>query len=85
MGEKMSRQQREKIGAMLRRPRPEGPPPSVEELRAVILDVTADAPHAFQSFAGGPLDEAGQALDRAAPFISRHVPAGAAAAPAQAN
>ena len=30
----MSRQQREKIDAMLRQPRPEGPPPSVEELRA---------------------------------------------------
>ena len=30
----MSRQQRQKIDAMLRQPRPEGPPPSVEELRA---------------------------------------------------
>jgi epsilon-lactone hydrolase len=30
----MSRQQREKIDVMLRQPRPEGPPPSVEELRA---------------------------------------------------
>jgi hypothetical protein len=34
MGEKMSRQQREKIDAMLRQLRREGPPPSVEELRA---------------------------------------------------
>ena len=50
----MSRQQREKIDAMLRQPRPGGPPPSVEELRAVILDITADVPHVFQSFAGGP-------------------------------
>jgi hypothetical protein len=85
MGEKMSRQQREKIDAMLRQPRPEGPPPSVEELRAVILDITADVPHVFQSFAGGPLDEADQALDRAALFISQHIPAGTANAPAQAN
>jgi epsilon-lactone hydrolase len=30
----MSKQQREKIDAMLRRSRPEGPPPSVDELRA---------------------------------------------------
>jgi acetyl esterase/lipase len=34
MGEKMSRQQRDKIDAMLRQLRREGPPPSVEELRA---------------------------------------------------
>lgn len=42
-------------------------------------------PHVFQSFAGGPLDEADQALDRAALFISQHIPAGTATAPAQAN
>ncbi|WP_405059963.1 alpha/beta hydrolase [Kribbella sp. NBC_01505] len=40
----------------------------------VILDVTADVPHVFQSFAGGPLDEADQALDRAALFITQHLP-----------
>ena len=40
----------------------------------VILDITADVPHVFQSFAGGPLDEADQALDRAALFISQHIP-----------
>jgi monoterpene epsilon-lactone hydrolase len=34
----------------------------------VILDVTADVPHVFQSFAGS-LDEADAALDRAARFI----------------
>lgn len=39
----------------------------------VILDVTADVPHVFQSFAGGPLDEADQALDRAALFITQHL------------
>jgi monoterpene epsilon-lactone hydrolase len=70
---------------MLRQPRPEGPPPSVEELQAVILDITADVPHVFQSFVGGPLNGADQALDRAALFISQHIPAGTATAPAQAN
>ncbi len=39
----------------------------------VILDVTADAPHVFQSFAGGPLDEADQALARAAFFLTQHL------------
>ena len=38
----------------------------------VILDVTADVPHVFQSFVG-VLDEAGQALDRAALFLSQHL------------
>jgi monoterpene epsilon-lactone hydrolase len=42
----------------------------------VILDVTADVPHVFQSFAG-VLDEADQALDRAALFLVRHVPTSA--------
>ena len=37
-----------------------------------ILDITADVPHVFQSFAG-ILDEADQALDRAAVFITQHV------------
>ena len=45
---------------MLRRPRPEGGPPSVEELRAVIQDITAGVPHVFQSVAGGPLDLTGR-------------------------
>jgi epsilon-lactone hydrolase len=39
----------------------------------VILDVTAGVPHVFQSFAGGLLDEADQALDRAALFIHQHL------------
>ncbi|GGY15998.1 alpha/beta hydrolase [Streptomyces xanthochromogenes] len=39
----------------------------------VILDITADAPHVFQAFAGGPLDEADRALDRAALFLTQHV------------
>jgi acetyl esterase/lipase len=39
----------------------------------VILDITADVPHVFQCFAGGPLDEADQALDRAALFINQHL------------
>lgn len=38
----------------------------------VILDITADVPHVFQTFVG-VLDEAGQALDRAASFILQHV------------
>ncbi len=38
----------------------------------VILDVTADAPHVFQSFVG-VLDEADQALDRAALFLMQHL------------
>ena len=43
----------------------------------VILDVTADVPHVFQAFAGR-LDEADQALDRAALFMTQHLdrPAG---------
>ena len=40
----------------------------------VILDVTADVPHVFQSFEG-ILDEADAALDRAGRFILDHVPA----------
>lgn len=52
----------------------------------VILDITAGVPHVFQSFAGGPLDEADQALDRAALLISQHIPTpGTATAPAQAS
>ncbi|WP_405138654.1 alpha/beta hydrolase [Nocardia sp. NBC_01388] len=38
----------------------------------VILDITADVPHVFQSFAG-VLDEADHALDRAALFLTQHV------------
>ncbi|MEV4114991.1 alpha/beta hydrolase [Nonomuraea sp. NPDC049695] len=38
----------------------------------VILDVTAGVPHVFQAFAG-TLDEAGQALDRAALFLTQHL------------
>jgi acetyl esterase/lipase len=38
----------------------------------VVLDVTADVPHVFQAFAG-VLDEADQALDRAALFLSQHL------------
>jgi acetyl esterase/lipase len=38
----------------------------------VILDVTADVPHVFRNFAG-VLDEADQALDRAAFFLTQHV------------
>ncbi|MCO5996930.1 alpha/beta hydrolase [Actinoallomurus rhizosphaericola] len=38
----------------------------------VILDVTADVPHVFQSFAG-LLDEADEALDRAALFLTQRV------------
>ncbi|MGG2464180.1 alpha/beta hydrolase [Streptomyces sp. RGM 3693] len=38
----------------------------------VILDITADVPHVFQSFAG-VLDEADQALDRAALFLGQHL------------
>jgi hypothetical protein len=38
----------------------------------VILDVTAGVPHVFQTFAG-ILDEANQALARAAFFLTQHV------------
>ena len=38
----------------------------------VILDITADVPHVFQAFAG-TLDEADQALDRAALFLTQHL------------
>ncbi|WP_369185073.1 alpha/beta hydrolase [Streptomyces sp. Y1] len=38
----------------------------------VVLDITADVPHVFQSFAG-VLDEADQALDRAALFLTQQV------------
>jgi epsilon-lactone hydrolase len=38
----------------------------------VILDVTADVPHVFQAFAG-ILDEADEALDRAALFLSQRI------------
>ncbi|MFJ6462334.1 alpha/beta hydrolase fold domain-containing protein [Streptomyces sp. NPDC091387] len=36
----------------------------------VILDITADVPHVFQAFTGA-LDEADEALDRAALFLSQ--------------
>ncbi|GAA5177005.1 alpha/beta hydrolase [Rugosimonospora acidiphila] len=38
----------------------------------VILDITADVPHVFQAFAG-VLEEADEALDRAAFFLTQHV------------
>jgi hypothetical protein len=38
----------------------------------VILDVTAGVPHVFQAWAD-TLDEAGQALDRAALFLTQHL------------
>ncbi|MFI6995924.1 alpha/beta hydrolase [Nocardia sp. NPDC050175] len=38
----------------------------------VILDITADLPHVFQSFAG-MLDEADEALDRAALFLGQRI------------
>ncbi|MEV5510623.1 alpha/beta hydrolase [Streptomyces orinoci] len=44
----------------------------------VILDITADVPHVFQSFAG-VLDEADEALDRAALFLTQRIHAGRAA------
>ncbi|WP_113700022.1 alpha/beta hydrolase [Nonomuraea lactucae] len=39
---------------------------------SVTLDITADVPHVFQSFAG-VLDEADEALERAAQFLTRHL------------
>lgn len=42
----------------------------------VILDITAGVPHVFQAFAG-TLDEADQALDRAALFLTQHLGASA--------
>ena len=40
----------------------------------VILDITAGVPHVFQAFTHD-LDEAGQALDRAALFLTQHLAA----------
>ena len=45
----------------------------------VILDVTAGVPHVFQTYAG-VLDEADQALDRAALFLQQHLAADRAGA-----
>ncbi|MER8060307.1 MULTISPECIES: alpha/beta hydrolase [unclassified Streptomyces] len=42
----------------------------------VILDITADVPHVFQAFAGD-LDEADEALDRAALFLDQRLRAAA--------
>jgi len=39
----------------------------------VILDITADVPHVFQAWAA-TLPEANQALDRAALFLTQHLP-----------
>ncbi|MFD5466473.1 alpha/beta hydrolase [Kitasatospora sp. NPDC127059] len=41
----------------------------------VVLDITADAPHVFQCFTG-VLDEADEALDRAALFLRQRIRAG---------
>lgn len=41
----------------------------------VVLDITAGVPHVFQAFVD-QLDEAGQALDRAALFVMQHVSRG---------
>jgi monoterpene epsilon-lactone hydrolase len=38
----------------------------------VILDVTANVPHVFQGFVG-VLDEAGEALDRVALFLTQRL------------
>ncbi|MGW7541020.1 alpha/beta hydrolase [Streptomyces sp. NPDC054770] len=38
----------------------------------VVLDITADVPHVFQSYAG-VLDEADEALDRAALFLTQRI------------
>jgi epsilon-lactone hydrolase len=45
----------------------------------VILDITAEVTHVFQGFAG-ILDEADQALDRAALFATQHIHTAEAAA-----
>jgi monoterpene epsilon-lactone hydrolase len=39
----------------------------------VVLDITADVPHVFQSFAGGRLDEADEAMERAALFLTQRL------------
>ena len=38
----------------------------------MILDVTAGVPHVFQAYVG-TIDEASQALDRAALFLTQHL------------
>ena len=50
----------------------------------VVLDVTAGVPHVFQSFTG-LLDEADEALDRAALFLRQRFRAGGANAGAQSS
>ena len=45
----------------------------------VILDITADVPHVFQTYAG-VLDEADEALDRAALFLTQRIRAAGATA-----
>ncbi|MEW2293028.1 alpha/beta hydrolase [Streptomyces sp. NPDC006743] len=49
----------------------------------VVLDVTAGVPHVFQAFAG-VLDEADEALDRAALFLTQRIRAKDTARPASA-
>lgn len=49
----------------------------------VVLDITADVPHVFQAFAG-VLDEADEALDRAAFFLRQRIRASAEATRAAA-
>jgi monoterpene epsilon-lactone hydrolase len=49
----------------------------------VILDVTADVPHVFQAFTG-ILDEADEALDRAASFLTRRLQRARSSRPAPA-
>lgn len=39
----------------------------------VVLDITAGVPHVFQMYAGGMLDEADEALDRAALFLRQRI------------
>ena len=48
----------------------------------VILDVVADVPHVFPAFIG-TIDEAAQAVDRAALFINQRIAAGMSKAPTQ--
>ncbi|PZE78575.1 alpha/beta hydrolase [Curtobacterium sp. MCBD17_019] len=48
---------------------------AVEAEVDVVLDVTADVPHVFQTFVG-TLDESDRALDRAALFLTQHLARG---------
>jgi hypothetical protein len=61
-----------RVAVWLRLSRREDAPSARDADVDVILDITAGAPHVFQVFVG-TLDEADQALGRAALFLTQHL------------